>query len=137
MAEYLISDGSTIVNLIVADSQSVAEEVTGMTAILASTLPGIGINATLIDGEWVQQDPPIRYRKRLTRYEFRSQFTAAEKVAMYDSTDTIIRIFLDDIQSAQYIDVTSQDTIDGVAYLEAQGLIAAGRSTDILAGIPR
>lgn len=74
---------------------------------------------------------------QLTRYEFRSQFTTAEKIAMYDSTDTIIKIFLDDIQAAEYIDVTDQATIDGVAYLEAQGLIAAGRATDILAGIPQ
>lgn len=76
-------------------------------------------------------------RVGLTRYEFRSRFTTAEKVAMYDSTDTIVRIFMDDIQAAEYIDVTNQETIDGVAYLEAQGLIAAGRSTDILAGIPQ
>ena len=76
-------------------------------------------------------------RNQLTRYEFRSRFAAPEKVAMYESTDTIIRIFLDDIQSAEYIDVTDQATIDGVAYLETQGLIAAGRSTDILAGIPQ
>lgn len=84
----------------------------------------------------IDDDPPPIIRNQLTRYEFRSRFTTAEKVAMYDSTDTIIKIFLDDIQAAQYIDVTEQDTIDGVAYLEAQGLIAAGRSTDILAGIP-
>lgn len=76
-------------------------------------------------------------RMTLTRYEFRSQFTTAEKVAMYDSTDTVIKIFLDDVQAAEYIDVTDQATIDGVAYLETQGLIAAGRSTDILAGIPQ
>lgn len=81
----------------------------------------------------IGEPPP---RTQLTRYEFRSRFTTPEKMAMYDSTDTIIKIFLDDIQSAQYIDVTDQVTIDGVAYLEDQGLIAAGRSTDILADIP-
>lgn len=74
-------------------------------------------------------------RTQLTRYEFRSRFTTPEKIAMYDSTDTIIKIFLDDIQAAEYIDVADQATIDGVGYLEAQGLIDAGRSTDILAGI--
>ena len=86
---------------------------------------------------WYDPDQPVvpYSRTKLTRYEFRSRFTTPEKVAMYDSTDTIIKIFLDDIQAAQYIDVTDQATIDGVAYLEAQGLIAAGRSTDILASI--
>ena len=78
----------------------------------------------------VSSPPP---RTQLTRYEFRSRFTTAEKIAMYDSTDTIIKIFLDDIQAAEYLDVADQATIDGVNYLEAQGLIAAGRSADVLA----
>lgn len=97
------------------------------------------VRTDILDGEgnvvgfaWVGTPPP---RTRLTRYEFRSRFTTPEKTAMYDSTDTIIKIFLDDIQAAEYIDVTDQATIDGVAYLETQGLIAAGRSADILAGI--
>jgi hypothetical protein len=76
-------------------------------------------------------------RVNLTRLEFRSRFTTSEKIAMYDSTDTIIKIFLDDIQAAQYIDVTDQATIDGVAYLESQGLITVGRSVDILESIPQ
>ena len=80
----------------------------------------------------IAEPPP---RTQLTRYEFRSRFTTPEKIAMYDSTDTIIKIFLDDIQAAEYIDVADQATIDGVGYLEAQGLIAAGRSADILAGV--
>jgi len=53
---------------------------------------------------------------------------------MYDSTDTIIRVFLDDIQSAEYIDLGLQETIDGVNYLESQGLIGAGRAAEILSG---
>lgn len=81
--------------------------------------------------------PPVPDRVRLTRYEFRSRFTAAEKVAMYDSTDTMIRVFLDDIQAAENINVTEQDTIEGVAYLTSVGLIAAGRDAEILAGIPQ
>lgn len=81
--------------------------------------------------------PPRPDRVRLTRYEFRSRFTAAEKVAMYDSADTMVRVFLDDVQSAENINVTDQDTIDGVAYLSSMGLIAAGRDAEILAGIPQ
>lgn len=80
--------------------------------------------------------PPKPDRVRLTRYEFRSRFTAAEKVEMYDSTDTMVRVFLDDIQSADNINVSEQDTIDGVAYLTGTGLIAAGRDVEILAPIP-
>ena len=79
-------------------------------------------------------DPPPP-RTKLTRYEFRSQFTAAEKMAMYESTDTLIKVFLDDVQSAEYIELTNQDTIDGVNYLEAQSIISAGRAAEILTGI--
>ena len=74
-------------------------------------------------------------RLRLTKLEFRNRFTLAEKVGMYDSTDTVVQIFLDDIQAAEFIFVSDQQTIDGVGYLETQGLIAAGRSVDILAPI--
>jgi hypothetical protein len=81
--------------------------------------------------------PPLPDKIRLTRYEFRSRFTAAEKVAMYDSTDTMIRVFLDDIQAAENINVSEQDTIDGVNYLASNGLIAAGRASEILAPIPQ
>lgn len=80
--------------------------------------------------------PPKPDRVRLTRYEFRRRFTAAEKVEMYNSTDTMVRVFLDDVQAAENVNVTDQDTVDGVAYLTSLGLIAAGRDAEILAGIP-
>lgn len=41
MANYAISNGSKIVNVIVADSQEIAEEATGMTAIETSGEPWI------------------------------------------------------------------------------------------------
>ena len=79
------------------------------------------------------QDPVvIPERTRLTRYEFRNRFTAAEKVAMYDSTDTMIRVFLDDVQAAEYIDVNNQNTIDGVNHLVSEGIITSGRATEVL-----
>jgi hypothetical protein len=97
----------------------------------------VNANGDVIGFSIPKAAPDLSGRVQLTRYEFRSRFTTPEKVAMYDSTDTIIKIFLDDIQAAEYIDVTDQATIDGVAYLEAQGLITAGRSVDILESIPR
>lgn len=52
MADFAISDGSTIVNVIVADSQEIAEQATSMTAIPTSP-GGVWIGWTLVDGEWV------------------------------------------------------------------------------------
>jgi hypothetical protein len=86
-------------------------------------------------GYYTKDDTP-RINYVLTRYQFRSRFTAAEKVAMYDSPDTMVRVFLDDVQAAESINVTDQDTVDGVSYLTSLGLIAAGRDAEILAGIP-
>lgn len=71
----------------------------------------------------------------LTKRAFRGRFTLAEKAAIYTAaeTDVMIKVFLDDIQAAEFISVTDQDTIDGVNYLESQGLIAGGRGVEILA----
>lgn len=50
MSRFLIHDGQTIVNTIVAESPEIAEEVTGMTAIPVDGILQIG--STLHDGEW-------------------------------------------------------------------------------------
>lgn len=42
MATFAIHDGQKVVNVIVADSQSVAEEVTGLSAIESSGTPWFG-----------------------------------------------------------------------------------------------
>jgi hypothetical protein len=56
MANYAIYSGGTIMNVIVADSQEVAEQVTGMFALETDGVPWIGW--TLIDGEWVAPSSP-------------------------------------------------------------------------------
>jgi len=82
-------------------------------------------------------DPVSTPRLRLTKREFRNQFTAAEKQAIYTAAETsvYIRIFLDDLMAAEYIDVDSAETIGGVQALESDTLIASGRSAEILAGV--
>lgn len=57
MATFLISDGETIVNAILADTKEIAEEVTGMTAYTAEELPeGCSIGWTWNEVEFV---PPV------------------------------------------------------------------------------
>ena len=82
-------------------------------------------------------DPVSTPRLRLTKREFRNQFTFAEKQAIYTAAETsvYIRIFLDDLMAAEYIDVDSAETIGGVQALESETLIASGRSAEILAGV--
>lgn len=50
MANFAIYQDSTILNVIVADSKEIAEEVTGMNAIETEGNPWIGW--TLADGVW-------------------------------------------------------------------------------------
>lgn len=55
MPNYFIIDNNKIINIIIADSQEMAEIVTGMSAIEATTDrdPNMQINSILVDGIWV------------------------------------------------------------------------------------
>lgn len=51
MPDYAMHNGGTVVNVIVAESQEIAEKVTGLNAVETSGVPWIGW--TLVNGEWV------------------------------------------------------------------------------------
>lgn len=69
---------------------------------------------------------------QLTRLEFLTRFTAAERIAIRASTDPVVIDFMELLNLATYIDVGDQNTIDGVNYLASQNLIAANRVAEIL-----
>jgi hypothetical protein len=82
---------------------------------------------------------------KITQFAFRSRFTQAEKIttelASIDVPDgqmasrqasAQMRVWLADIEAAQFIDLNYQPTRDGVQALEDYGLIAAGRAAQIL-----
>lgn len=71
---------------------------------------------------------------RITRLAFKSRMTTAERIAIRSAsqTDPIIFDFMDLVSDAQFIDLSRQDTKDGVNYLESQGHLAAGRASEIL-----
>lgn len=56
MSNFAIHDGTTVVNVIVADSLEVAEEVTGLSAVETEGEPWIGW--TLVDGVWTAPPAP-------------------------------------------------------------------------------
>ena len=85
--------------------------------------------------------PPRPIPTHLTEYtvhQFRNKFTAAEKVALYNAanTDVNVKILLDDLMSARFVDVANQETIDGVNYLASQSIITTERAQEILTGVP-
>lgn len=79
--------------------------------------------------------PAVRH---ITKLAFRSRFTAAERAAItYAAKQATlqgadVQSYLDDTQAATFIDLNRPDTRGGVQALEAAGLIAAGRATQIL-----
>jgi hypothetical protein len=77
-------------------------------------------------------------RTRLTRLEFRNQLTDAEKVAIYTAAESSvsIKIMLDDLGAAEYVELTDARTIAALNALETATLIGEGRAAEILAGIP-
>ena len=73
--------------------------------------------------------------KTLSPIAFKLRFTASERVAIYQSTDLIIKDFvslLDDIRLKE-VNLTLQSTIDAVDYLISLGLIEVSRKDIILA----
>lgn len=83
--------------------------------------------------------------RRITRLAFRNRFSQAEKVAIeLASLDDItapqaqrqqaagLRVYLQDLDAAQYIDLSYASTRSGVQGLEAAGLLSAGRALQIL-----
>lgn len=112
-------------------------------------------NAT---GEWLAPPPvvipepypfilpePIPEPRRITRLAFRNRFTLQEKVAleiaqldnpaasMQDRAQAAaLRASQADLASATFVDLNNPDTRGGVEMLEAAGLLAVGRATEIL-----
>ncbi len=81
----------------------------------------------------IQPQQP-QQKRVLTRLAFRNRFTPAEKVALYTAaaSNVQIKIYLDDLAAATFIDVERPDTIAGVQALEAATIIGAGRAAEIL-----
>lgn len=73
-------------------------------------------------------------KRVLTRLAFRNRFTPAEKVALYTAAESSaqIKIYLDDLAAATFVDPERPDTIAGVQALETAGVIGAGRAAEIL-----
>lgn len=67
-----------------------------------------------------------------TKLQFLSKFTASERIGISASTDPVVIDIMRLLNLAEYIDVTSQDTINSVYYLTSIGLLTATRAQEIL-----
>jgi len=99
------------------------------------------IHGSLSDFTVVNQE----YMTRMTVLAYRNRFTSDEKVAIEmaaldDPSAALearkkaaeVRVFLQDLATAKFIDLTDDATRNGALYLEAFGLLAEGRALEIL-----
>lgn len=74
--------------------------------------------------------------KKITRLAFRNRFTSQEKLNLYGALSTpqgiMLKIYLDDLALASYVDLERADTIAGVQLLEQIGILGTGRAEIIL-----
>lgn len=79
-------------------------------------------------------DLPVRVHE-LSIMDFRSRFTDGEKIAIYTAADAAIaiKVWLDDLQSSEYVSLDDPRTVGGVYAMEFGGLIGPGRAAEILA----
>lgn len=142
--QYALIESGRVANLIEADD-----------AAFIATLPGQWVPAA--DGahigggydgqQFTAPEPaePAPADARITRLAFRQRFTSAEQIAIElasidNPSGTIeqrqqqaaLRVYLKNVDAAQYIDLAAADVAAGVQQLEAIGLIAAGRAEQIL-----
>lgn len=68
----------------------------------------------------------------ITRLQFQRRFSLPERIAIRASSDPIVIDYREMGQLAEAIDLTDADVVQGVGYLEAQGLIGPGRAAEIL-----
>lgn len=79
---------------------------------------------------FIEPSPPI------TSFQFMGLFTAAEQLALANSTDTQAKLFVMLATGAGTIDLTNAQVVQGVNYVASIGLITTERAAQVLAGQP-
>ncbi|SEA28266.1 hypothetical protein [Marinobacterium iners] len=66
--------------------------------------------------------------------DFRKRFYTAEKVALYQATETdiMIKIFMDDLEATPVVAQDDPELNQGIAYVVAQGILTLERAREIL-----
>ena len=107
---------------------------------------GITQSAKWVDNAWEVSDSlpmegyiatPVRNRTVLSPREFKSAFTPPEYRAIRAAADTddIVFQFWDVVQSVQEIDLTHEQTLQGMAYLVGTSLLTQVRHDEIMQGV--
>lgn len=90
------------------------------------------VGGGFVESFW--SDPTDVANTKISKLAFKQRMTQQERVAVREAakTDAQVYDFQDLLDSATYVDLSRQDTIDGVSQLEQAGLLGAGRADEIL-----
>ncbi len=77
-------------------------------------------------GEWVESST------KLTKLKFLNRFTMQERIVIRASTDPIVADIMNLFDAAEYIDTQDVNTIQGIGYLNAIGIISNTRLAEVL-----
>lgn len=75
----------------------------------------------------------IRNNPILTKLDFMSRFTSAERITVQQSTDPIVKDAMNLVTMADFVDVTDMRTMQLVGYLAMTGIITNTRVAEVLA----
>lgn len=97
-----------------------------------------------VDGVWTAKPVPepvvtetvAPVPPKVSPVEFKLLFTAPERVAIKTSTDAIVQDFFELVNDPRLtcVDLALQSTQDALAYLTSVGILAGGRSAQIITG---
>jgi len=132
---YAKIENGKVENVIVLLDEDLPKMPSDWTLIKSETA---NIGDDYINGVFVAQAPPFVEPLKVTSVspiEFKLRFTAPERVAIYQSTDLIVKDFvslLDDVRLTK-VDLTLPSTTDAIDYLISINLVEANRKDEILA----
>lgn len=112
-----------------------ANEMPETESIIDVTDDAVELGWLYVDGDFSE---PVIYPQpqnmKMTKLGFKHRFTQPERIAIRQaaSSNPVVFDFQDLLDSATYIDISRQDTIDAINQLEQFGLIGEGRAAEIL-----
>lgn len=110
------------------------------TALDIDNIPaGMAVKVSNLKGTWNTSTldfDPIPVKKIVDRFDFMELFTDAELIAILDAAkvNTAVEVFVKKLDLAPRVDLDSSNVVNGLASLEAAGLIAVGRASEIRNG---
>lgn len=137
MSKYAVINDNVVTQIVELNSE---EEVQKF-ASSCQNIIDLGINIDLVQPGWLLQEnklvPPPGYQSltmKITKLAFRQRITVPEMMGIYNAinSNVVVKILMDNLQIATYIDLLRNDTVSGIMYLVSQGLLTSERANIIL-----